>query len=146
MIRKVSVLMALITVMAVIAVSVGVLELNPLAAQATPTASRSFSPERVDAGGQVTVTITAEGYGAFGDVAETLPAGFIYSSSNLPDDQVTRDGQTVAFALLGGTPPPSHTPLRPPGWRVLTPLRVSSAVSMQTSTHSPGYKSAGIPA
>ena len=114
MIRKVSVLMALITVMAVIAVSVGVLELNPLAAQETPTASRSFSANSVDAGGQVTVTITADGYGAFGDVAETLPAGFTYSTSSLPEDQVTSDGQTVTgetvtFALLGGTPPTTFT-------------------------------------
>ena len=107
MIRKVSALMAVITVMAVIAVSVGVLELNSLAAQdeATPNASRSFSPDPVDAGGQLTVTITADGYGSFGDVAETLPDGFAYSSSSLPEDQVTRDGQTVTFALLGGTPP-----------------------------------------
>ena len=49
-----------------------------------PSASRSFSPDPVDAGGQVTVTITAEGHGSFGDVAETLPAGFTYSSSSLP--------------------------------------------------------------
>ena len=101
--------MALITVMALIAVSVGVLELNPLAAQETPTASRSLSPDPVDAGGPVTVTITADGYGSFGDVAETLPAGFAYSSSSLPDDQVTRDGQTVTSALLGGTPPTTFT-------------------------------------
>ena len=55
-----------------------------------PTASRSFSPDPVDAGGDVTVTITAEGHGAFGDVAETLPAGFIYLTSSLPDGNVTR--------------------------------------------------------
>ena len=59
----------------------------------------------MDAGGEVTVTITADGYGAFGDVAETLPAGFTYSSSSLPDDQVMSVGQTVKFALIGGTPP-----------------------------------------
>ena len=84
MIRKVSELKAVIVVIAVIAISVGLLELNPLAAQATPTASRLFSADPVDVGGQVTVTITAEGHGAFGDVAETLPAGFTYSSSSLP--------------------------------------------------------------
>jgi hypothetical protein len=95
-----------------------------------PTASRSFSADPVDAGGQVTVTITADGYSTFGDVAETLPAGFEvtvtitadgystfgdvaetlpagfdYVSSDLPDDQVTDEGQTVKFALIGGTPP-----------------------------------------
>ena len=89
MIRKVSVLKA------VIAVSVRLLELNPLGAQATPTASRSFSPDPVDAGGEVTVSNTADGYGALGDVAETLPAGFTYSSSSLPDDQLMSVGQTV---------------------------------------------------
>ena len=98
-------LKAVIAVMVVIAVSVGLLELNPLAAQATPSASRSFSADPVDAGGEVTVTITAEGHGAFGDVVETLPAGFTYSSSSLPDDQVMSVGQTVKFALIGGTPP-----------------------------------------
>ena len=57
------------------------------------------------AGGQVTVTITADGYGIFGDVAETVPAGFTYATSTLPADQVEVDGQTVTFALIGGTPP-----------------------------------------
>ena len=109
MIRKVSVLKAVIAVMAVIAFSVGLLELNPAAAQEEPSASRLFSADPVDAGGEVTVTITADGYGSFGDVAETLPAGFTYSSSSLPDDQVTRDGQTVKFALIGGTPPTTFT-------------------------------------
>jgi hypothetical protein len=60
-------------------------------------------------GRQLTVTITAEGHGSFGEVAETLPAGFTYLSGSLPDDQVTRDGQTVTFALLGGTPPTTFT-------------------------------------
>ena len=97
-------LKAVIAIMAVIAVSVGLVELNPLTAQqAAPTASRSFSPDPVDAGGQVTVTITAEGHGSFGDVAETLPAGFTYLYSSLPNDQVEDEGQTVKFALIGGT-------------------------------------------
>ena len=70
-----------------------------------PSAVRSLSSASVAAGGQVTVTIIADGYGIFGDVAETLPAGFTYVSSDLADDQVTLDGQTVTFALIGGTPP-----------------------------------------
>ena len=74
-----------------------------------PNASRSLSADSVAAGGQVTVTITADGYGSFGDVAETLPAGFTYVSSDLPDDQVTEEGQTIRFALLGGTPPTTFT-------------------------------------
>ena len=109
MIRKVSVLNAVIAVMAVIAVSVGVWELNPLAAQAPPSASRSLSSAPVASGGQVTVTVTADGYGTFGDVEETLPVGFTYSYSSLPDDQVESVGQTVKFALIGETPPTTFT-------------------------------------
>ena len=42
---------------------------------ATIRASRSFSPAPVSAGGELEVTITAAGYGGFGQVVETLPAG-----------------------------------------------------------------------
>ena len=102
-------LKAVIAVMAVIVVSVGVWELNPLAAQAIPAASRSFSPDPVGASGEVTVKITAEGYGAFADVVEELPAGFTYLSSDLPDGNVTRDGQTVTLSLIGVTSPATFT-------------------------------------
>jgi hypothetical protein len=63
----------------------------------------------VDAGGEVTVTITAEGYGAFGDVVETLPAGFTYLSSDLPDGNVTDAGQTVTLSLIGTASPTTFT-------------------------------------
>ena len=114
MIRKVSVLKSIMVVMAVIAVSVGLLELNPLVAQETPTASRSFSADPVDAGGKVTVEITAEGHGAFGQVAEMLPPGFTYLDSSLPADQVTKSGQTVSgetvtLSLLGAASPATFT-------------------------------------
>ena len=67
MIRKVLVLMA------VVAASVGLLVSNLVVAQATPSASRSFSGASVAPGGEVVVTITAAGHGSFGDVKETLP-------------------------------------------------------------------------
>ena len=70
---------------------------------ATMRANRSFSPTSVDAGGVVEVTITASGYGAFGVVVETLPAGFDYVSSSLPGDSVTDEGQQLRFILLGET-------------------------------------------
>jgi hypothetical protein len=73
------------------------------------SASRSFSPDPVDAGGEVTVTITAEGHGSFGEVAETLPDGFTYSSSSLPTDQVTTSDRTVTLSLLGATSPITFT-------------------------------------
>ena len=68
---------------------------------ATLWASRSFSPERVEAGGEVEVTITAAGYGGLGQVVETLPDGFSYLSSSLSGVEVV--GQTVTFTLLGET-------------------------------------------
>ncbi len=64
-------------------------------------AHRSFSPVPVVPGGQVTVTISADNYGSGGGVTETLPAGFTYVSSSLPDIQVTVTGQTIKFALFG---------------------------------------------
>ena len=70
---------------------------------ATMRANRSFSPTSVDAGGVVEVTITASGYGAFGAVVETLPAGFDYVSSSLSDGSVTDEGQQLRFILLGET-------------------------------------------
>ena len=68
---------------------------------APASATRSFSPPSVDAGGPVEVTITAAGYGAFGAVVETLPAGFDYVSSSLPGDSVTDQGRQLSFILLG---------------------------------------------
>ena len=44
------------------------------------TASRSFSPTSVSAGGNLEVTITAGNYGFGGQIVETLPAGFEYVS------------------------------------------------------------------
>ena len=73
----------------------------PLAAQTTPSASRSFSPATVAPDGQVTVTIAATGYGQAGGVTEMLPAGFVYESSSLADSQVLVTGQMVRFTLQG---------------------------------------------
>ena len=46
-------------------------------------------------------TITATGYGGFGQVLGTLPAGFSYEGSDLSEVAVAVEGQTVAFTLLG---------------------------------------------
>ena len=70
---------------------------------ATWGAIRSFSPPSAALGGEVVVTVTASGYGPFGGIMETLPAGFSYVSSSLPDDSVTVNGQEVTFNLLGET-------------------------------------------
>ena len=72
-------------------------------ASATMRASRSLSQTSVNAGGAVEVTIIAAGYGAFGQVVETLPAGFDYVTSSLSDDSVEAEERRVAFTLFGET-------------------------------------------
>ena len=74
----------------------------PTPRPATPQykANRSFSEPWVSPGTELTVTITAAGYGGLGQVVETLPAGFSYVSSSLPDASVV-EGRTVIFTLLG---------------------------------------------
>ena len=70
---------------------------------ATWGAIRSFSTPYVSPGGQVVVTITANGFGAFGEVVETLPPGFSLVASSLPGGAVTGDDQEVKFILIGDT-------------------------------------------
>ena len=65
------------------------------------SAVRSFAQSWAPPGGQLVVTITATNYGGFGQVEETLPAGFSYAGTSLGDTSVTVDGQTVSFVLLG---------------------------------------------
>ena len=45
--------------------------------------------------------IAVAGYGGFGQVVETLPAGYSYQGSGLSESGVAVEGQTVAFTLLG---------------------------------------------
>ena len=66
----------------------------------SPTATRTFSAASVAPGGELTVTIAPSGYGDFGDVTETLPDGFTYERSSLPDSEVDVTGQTVIFTLF----------------------------------------------
>ena len=76
------------------------------AAAGTPAtwgAIRSFSPPSVAPAGEVVVMITASGYGAFGEVVETLPPGFRYVSRSLSDSGVTAVGREVRFSLFGQT-------------------------------------------
>ncbi len=65
-----------------------------------PNASRRFSQSWALPGGELTVTITATGYGGLGQVVETLPTGFSYASSSLPDATMV-EGRIVTFTLLG---------------------------------------------
>ena len=76
--------------------------LSPGSVDATGhSATRSFSATTVTGGGQLEVTVETADLGSFGQVTETLPAGFSYVSSTLPDGQVGTDGQDVAFTLFG---------------------------------------------
>ena len=65
------------------------------------SASRTFASPWVAPGGQLQVTITAQNYGAFGQVVETLPAGFRFVRSSLPASAVNAETDTVKFTLLG---------------------------------------------
>ena len=60
--------------------------------------SRSFSAASVEPRGQLTVTITGAGTGA-AQVVETLPMGFSYVSSSLPDSSVALAGQVITFTI-----------------------------------------------
>ena len=73
-------------------------------AQSGVSATRSFNPSPVPAGGgEVSVTISITGNYVIGAVTETLPAGFSYVDEPVvPSDIiVTEDGQKVTFALVG---------------------------------------------
>ena len=64
------------------------------------SAVRSLSAGWVEPGGRLEVTVSAEGYGAIGQVVETLPDGFVYQGSDMPESAVSVVGQTVAFTLF----------------------------------------------
>ena len=68
-------------------------------AQQTASATRSFSPSEVEAGGQLVVAIAVDAYGGIGQLRETFPADFTFESS----PEGTRSGQTLTFNLVGDT-------------------------------------------
>jgi hypothetical protein len=68
----------------------------------THSATRSFSDSTVEPGTEFNVMIEAAGYGAVGQLVETLPAGFSYVSTTSSFEPV-RQGQDVRFRLLGQT-------------------------------------------
>ena len=89
-----------------IAVGLGLMLLMQAAAQQAVTATRSFSPDSVQAGGdEVTVTINIAGPYGVGLVTETLPTGFGFVTGSVRPSDITPmvTGQQVSFALLGET-------------------------------------------
>ena len=89
--------MLAVMMVAAITGALGLFGTAPVAAQGSPSATRSFSPDTVAPGGRVEVTITVANYDSGGSVTETLPQGFNYVSSNLDQADVT--GQKVRFTL-----------------------------------------------
>lgn len=81
-----------------VAAALGLLGLGAVSAQGSGGA-RSFDPPSVAPGGQVVVTVTVTGYGAFGALIETLPPGFSFVSSTHSD--AVAKGQEVSFTLFG---------------------------------------------
>ena len=68
------------------------------------SATRSLSASSVAPGGEITVTINATNLAdGFGQVVETLPAGFSYvsGSTNPSSIRTTVEGQDVKFTILG---------------------------------------------
>ena len=63
------------------------------------SAVRSFGAAWVAPGGTLEVSVSARDFGAFGQVVETLPAGFAYAGSRL--EGVETDGRIVRFPLFG---------------------------------------------
>ena len=67
---------------------------SPLAAQGSPSATRSFDSSTVAPGGMVTVTIAAAGYDSPGRIRETLPTGVEYVGGSV-------SGTGVSFSVGG---------------------------------------------
>jgi hypothetical protein len=67
---------------------------QPSGASATRTIATT-----INAGEEVTVTITVADYGGYGEVVEVLPEGFTYVSTTHQD--LLREGQRLSFSLLG---------------------------------------------
>ena len=71
------------------------------AAASSHNPTRSLSASWVLPGGEVQVTVDASGFGGFGLLRETLPAGFTYAGSDQPEAAVSVEDRTVSFTLLG---------------------------------------------
>ena len=91
--------------MAAVAATVGLITVGLVGgqhsaeAQQTASATRSFSPSEVEAGGQLVVTIAVDGYGGIGQLKETFPADFTFVES----PEATRSGQILTFNLVNDT-------------------------------------------
>ena len=85
---------------AAVAVVAAGLVFAPAANADTHSATRAFDSSEAFTGGEVTVTIDARDFGPFARVSETLPDGWEYTGSSLPDVAVAVEGSVVRFILL----------------------------------------------
>ena len=104
--RKLAILPPLFTVVAVGLVLALGLWPSGQADASTHSATRTLSASSVEPGDEITVTIRASGYGSFGQVVETLPAGFSYVGGSTDPSSIRTSvaGQDVRFTLLGAVP------------------------------------------
>ena len=104
--RKLAILPPLFTVVAVGLVLALGLWPSGQADASTHSATRTLSASSVEPGDEITVTIRASGYGSFGQVVETLPAGFSYVDGSTDPSTIRTSvaGQDVRFTLLGAVP------------------------------------------
>ncbi|NQE04644.1 hypothetical protein C5S32_02125 [ANME-1 cluster archaeon GoMg1] len=107
--RKVTTMSKIRPILAIIGIALllftAVLTMTSGIANAKPTATRTLPAESVSAGEPFIVRIEVSDYGIFGQVAETLPEGFIYLASTLGPRTVVQCGptNTFKFQLLGET-------------------------------------------
>ena len=66
-------------------------------------ASRSFAGAFVEPGAAVTVNVDASGYGLAAKIVETIPEGFTYVSTDLPDGAAEISGRSITFVVFGET-------------------------------------------
>ena len=78
-----------------------VLQAPGLVGASAHSATRTIASPWVLPEGEVQVTIAVQDYGAFAQVVETLPQGFSFVGSSLPDVAVEVALGTLTFTLLG---------------------------------------------
>ena len=110
MVRKALALLVVVAMVGAVMGAVGLMYPHPADAHGH-SATRSLGSAEVAAGGDLEVTITVNNFGNAASVNETLPAGFTYKSSSLPERQVqvdSADMHNVTFGVVDFTSPATY--------------------------------------
>ena len=102
MTRKALALLVVVAMVGAVLGAVGLLLPHPVDAD-EHSATRSFVSTDVAAGSDLEVTITVRDFGNAASVVETLPQGFTYKSSSLPENRVKVDPantRNITFAVV----------------------------------------------